>query len=112
MWERRRPLHPARFHEALDLVVPAAQRSRGRFWLANRPDLLLGWDAAGASLVPTPRDDAGDSRKGGERGRGLTRIRRPRTPARDGRRGLGRRLPRGAGSRRDVRPVRGVPHRP
>ncbi|MFH8387662.1 CobW family GTP-binding protein [Kitasatospora sp. NPDC018058] len=49
-WERRRPLHPARFHEALDLLVPAAQRSRGRFWLANRPDLLLGWDAAGASL--------------------------------------------------------------
>ncbi|MFF9644094.1 CobW family GTP-binding protein [Kitasatospora aureofaciens] len=51
VWERRRPLHPARFHEALDLLVPAAQRSRGRFWLANRPDLLLGWDAAGASLV-------------------------------------------------------------
>ncbi|MFJ9454649.1 CobW family GTP-binding protein [Kitasatospora sp. NPDC101447] len=51
VWERRRPLHPGRLHEALELLVPAAQRSRGRFWLANRPDLLLAWDAAGAKLA-------------------------------------------------------------
>ncbi|MER7756088.1 GTP-binding protein [Kitasatospora sp. NPDC097643] len=51
VWERRRPLHPERLHEALDLLVPAAQRSRGRFWLANRPDRLLAWDAAGANLA-------------------------------------------------------------
>ncbi|MEU4118457.1 GTP-binding protein [Kitasatospora sp. NPDC028055] len=51
VWERRRPLHPARLHEALEQLVPAAQRSRGRFWLANRPDLMLGWDAAGANLA-------------------------------------------------------------
>ncbi|MFE9427436.1 CobW family GTP-binding protein [Kitasatospora sp. NPDC006697] len=51
VWERRRPLHPGRFYQALDQLVPAAQRSRGRFWLANRPDLMLGWDAAGANLV-------------------------------------------------------------
>jgi G3E family GTPase len=50
-WERRRPLHPGRLYEALDELVPAAQRSRGRFWLANRPDLMLGWDAAGGSLA-------------------------------------------------------------
>lgn len=51
VWERRRPLHPQRLHEALELLVPAAQRSRGRFWLANRPDLILAWDAAGANLA-------------------------------------------------------------
>ncbi|MET8630539.1 GTP-binding protein [Kitasatospora sp. NPDC004669] len=51
VWERRRPLHPGRLHDALELLVPAAQRSRGRFWLANRPELMLAWDAAGASLA-------------------------------------------------------------
>ncbi|MFJ9696063.1 CobW family GTP-binding protein [Kitasatospora sp. NPDC101183] len=51
VWERRRPLHPERLHRALDLLVPAAQRSRGRFWLANRPELMLAWDAAGANLA-------------------------------------------------------------
>ncbi|HEY6494004.1 MAG TPA: GTP-binding protein [Trebonia sp.] len=56
MWERRRPLHPARLYAALDQLVPAAQRSRGRFWLANRPGMMLGWDAAGGSLAV---DDCG-----------------------------------------------------
>ena len=51
VWEARRPFHPARLYEALDLLVPAAQRSRGRFWLANRPEVMLGWDAAGGSLA-------------------------------------------------------------
>jgi len=51
VWEARRPFHPARLYEALDLLVPAAQRSRGRFWLANRPQVMLGWDAAGGSLA-------------------------------------------------------------
>ncbi|WP_254897572.1 GTP-binding protein [Kitasatospora sp. NA04385] len=51
VWERRRPLHPVRLHDALELLVPAAQRSRGRFWLANRPELMLAWDAAGADLA-------------------------------------------------------------
>ncbi|MFK0195201.1 CobW family GTP-binding protein [Kitasatospora sp. NPDC090308] len=51
VWERRRPLHPGRLHDALELLVPAAQRSRGRFWLANRPALMLAWDAAGANLA-------------------------------------------------------------
>ncbi|MGW3232181.1 CobW family GTP-binding protein [Kitasatospora sp. NPDC001095] len=51
VWERRRPLHPGRLYEALELLVPAAQRSRGRFWLANRGELMLAWDAAGANLA-------------------------------------------------------------
>jgi G3E family GTPase len=51
VWKRRRPLHPARLYEALEQLVPAAQRSRGRFWLANRPDVMLAWDAAGGNLA-------------------------------------------------------------
>lgn len=51
LWRRRRPLHPERFHRALDQLVPCAQRGRGRFWLANRPDVMLGWDSAGAGLT-------------------------------------------------------------
>ncbi|MEU9044842.1 MULTISPECIES: GTP-binding protein [unclassified Kitasatospora] len=51
VWERRRPLHPGRLYEALELLVPAAQRSRGRFWLANRPGSMPAWDAAGANLA-------------------------------------------------------------
>ena len=51
VWERRRPLHPARLYEALEQLVSAAQRSRGRFWLPNRPATMLAWDAAGGSLA-------------------------------------------------------------
>ncbi|HTJ70621.1 MAG TPA: GTP-binding protein [Actinospica sp.] len=51
VWKQRRPLHPARTFAALGQLVRAAQRSRGRFWLANRPEMMLGWDAAGASLT-------------------------------------------------------------
>ena len=50
LWRRRRPLHPGRLYEALEQLVPVAERSHGRFWLANRPGVLLAWDAAGASL--------------------------------------------------------------
>jgi G3E family GTPase len=50
-WTRRRPLHPERLYQALDQLVPAAHRSRGRFWIANRPDTMLAWDAAGANLA-------------------------------------------------------------
>ncbi|MEO3872913.1 GTP-binding protein [Nonomuraea sp. B12E4] len=45
VWHSRRPLHPARLFEAIDELVTESVRSRGRFWLANRPDELLAWDA-------------------------------------------------------------------
>lgn len=51
VWRRRRPFHPERLHTALEDLVCAAARSRGRFWLADRPDTLLSWDAAGGALV-------------------------------------------------------------
>ncbi|MFD6415810.1 CobW family GTP-binding protein [Streptomyces sp. NPDC060194] len=50
VWRRYRPFHPERLHAALEDLCCAAARSRGRFWLADRPDALLAWDAAGGAL--------------------------------------------------------------
>ncbi|GAA2631496.1 GTP-binding protein [Streptomyces axinellae] len=50
VWQRRRPFHAGRLYEALEDLCCAAARSRGRFWLADRPDSLLAWDAAGGAL--------------------------------------------------------------
>ncbi|MFE2158935.1 50S ribosomal protein L33 [Streptomyces lydicus] len=56
VWHRRRPFHPERLYQALEDLACAAVRSRGRFWLADRPDTLLSWDAAGGALCV---EDAG-----------------------------------------------------
>ncbi|MHC3472906.1 CobW family GTP-binding protein [Streptomyces sp. 7R007] len=50
VWRRHRPFHPERLYAALEDITCAAARSRGRFWLADRPDTLLHWDAAGGAL--------------------------------------------------------------
>ncbi|MEU5715875.1 GTP-binding protein [Streptomyces sp. NPDC020403] len=50
VWRRRRPFHAGRLYEALEDLCCAAARSRGRFWLADRPDSLLAWNAAGGAL--------------------------------------------------------------
>ncbi|MGA4840437.1 CobW family GTP-binding protein [Streptomyces sp. G45] len=50
VWHRDRPFHPERLYAALEELTCAAVRSRGRFWLADRPDTLLAWDAAGGAL--------------------------------------------------------------
>uniref|UniRef100_A0AAU2K3M9 GTP-binding protein n=1 Tax=Streptomyces sp. NBC_00049 TaxID=2903617 RepID=A0AAU2K3M9_9ACTN len=50
VWHRHRPFHPERLYRALSDLACAAARSRGRFWLADRPDTLLAWDAAGGAL--------------------------------------------------------------
>ncbi|MFF1485257.1 CobW family GTP-binding protein [Streptomyces sp. NPDC058319] len=50
VWRRERPFHPQRLYAALEDLTCAAARSRGRFWLADRPDTLLTWDAAGGAL--------------------------------------------------------------
>ncbi|MDX2661018.1 CobW family GTP-binding protein [Streptomyces stelliscabiei] len=50
VWHRTRPFHPERLYQALEDLCCAAARSRGRFWLADRPDTLLSWDAAGGAL--------------------------------------------------------------
>ncbi|GHG82126.1 GTP-binding protein [Streptomyces griseocarneus] len=49
-WRAHRPFHPGRLYAALEDLACAAARSRGRFWLADRPDTLLSWDAAGGAL--------------------------------------------------------------
>ncbi|GAB3213377.1 GTP-binding protein [Marinactinospora endophytica] len=53
-WRRRRPMDPGRLHAALDELVAAGLRSRGRFWLASRPDTVLLWDAGGGALAIEP----------------------------------------------------------
>ncbi|MEU6477409.1 GTP-binding protein [Streptomyces sp. NPDC047017] len=50
VWHSRRPFHPERLYHALEDLCCAAVRSRGRFWLADRPDTLLSWEAAGGAL--------------------------------------------------------------
>ncbi|MFE0204457.1 CobW family GTP-binding protein [Streptomyces sp. NPDC058985] len=50
VWRRHRPFHPERLFDALEDLCCAAARSRGRFWLADRPDTLRAWDAAGGAL--------------------------------------------------------------
>ncbi|WP_369204016.1 GTP-binding protein [Streptomyces sp. PU-14G] len=50
VWHADRPFHPERLYQALEDLSCAAARSRGRFWLADRPDTLLSWDAAGGAL--------------------------------------------------------------
>ncbi|MCK7624243.1 GTP-binding protein [Streptomyces sp. RS10V-4] len=50
VWRAARPFHPGRLYAALEDLTCAAARSRGRFWLADRPDTLLSWDAAGGAL--------------------------------------------------------------
>lgn len=50
VWRQSRPFHPERLYTALEDLTCAAARSQGRFWLADRPDTLLSWDAAGGAL--------------------------------------------------------------
>ncbi|MBW1604228.1 GTP-binding protein [Streptomyces sp. JJ66] len=50
VWRQDRPFHSGRLYAALEDLCCAAARSRGRFWLADRPDTLLSWDAAGGAL--------------------------------------------------------------
>lgn len=45
VWHSRRPFHPERLYAALEDLTCAAARSRGRFWLADKADTLLHWDA-------------------------------------------------------------------
>lgn len=48
IYQRRRPFHPARFHQLLAHEWPGVIRSKGIFWLASRPDLAGFWSQAGA----------------------------------------------------------------
>lgn len=53
VFRARRPFHPTRLHEALDDITRRVLRSRGHFWLASRPDLVMTWESAdGLTLGP------------------------------------------------------------
>jgi G3E family GTPase len=46
----RRPFHPMRLHNALDVLLDGVVRTRGRAWLASQPDLALWLESAGGGL--------------------------------------------------------------
>ncbi|MGY1814567.1 ribosome hibernation factor-recruiting GTPase MRF [Blastococcus sp. SYSU D00820] len=45
-----RPFHPERLHDALDVLLDGVVCSRGRLWLATRPDRALWLESAGSGL--------------------------------------------------------------
>ncbi|HWR49438.1 MAG TPA: GTP-binding protein [Pseudonocardiaceae bacterium] len=46
----RHPFHPERLHEAIDVLLKGVVRSRGRVWLATRPEAVLWMESAGGGL--------------------------------------------------------------
>ena len=46
----RRPFHPVRLHEALDVLLDGVVRARGRAWLASQPDDVVYLESAGGGL--------------------------------------------------------------
>ncbi|MEU4743172.1 GTP-binding protein [Actinosynnema sp. NPDC023658] len=46
----RRPFHPVRLHHALDVLLDGVVRTRGRVWVASRPDNALWLESAGGGL--------------------------------------------------------------
>jgi G3E family GTPase len=50
MFTARRPFHPERLHEVMDLLLDGVVRTKGRIWLATRPDAVLWRESAGGGL--------------------------------------------------------------
>ncbi|MFM1727318.1 GTP-binding protein [Prescottella soli] len=46
----RRPFHPGRLHEAIDVLLDGVVTARGRLWLATRSDVALWLESAGGGL--------------------------------------------------------------
>lgn len=46
----RRPFHPMRLHNAVDVLLEGVVRTRGRVWVASQPDEALWLESAGGSL--------------------------------------------------------------
>lgn len=45
-----RPFHPRRFLEEVELLGVGRMRSRGRFWVPDRPAAICQWDGAGGQV--------------------------------------------------------------
>lgn len=50
----RRPFHPDRLHDALDVLLDGVVRARGRLWLATRHDRVMWLETAGGGLRIQP----------------------------------------------------------
>ncbi|MER5394711.1 GTP-binding protein, partial [Saccharopolyspora sp. NPDC002686] len=50
LFEERRPFHPERLHEAIDVLLDGVVRTRGRVWVASQPDVALWIESAGGGL--------------------------------------------------------------
>jgi G3E family GTPase len=50
VFEARRPFHPARLHQAIDVLLAGVVRARGRVWVATQPDVALWLESAGGGL--------------------------------------------------------------
>ncbi|GAA2783964.1 ribosome hibernation factor-recruiting GTPase MRF [Saccharopolyspora taberi] len=50
LFEERRPFHPQRLHEAMDVLLDGVVRTRGRAWVASQPDVALWLESAGGGL--------------------------------------------------------------
>ncbi len=50
LFSARRPFHPERLHTALDVLLDGVVRTRGRIWLATRPEAVLWLESAGGGL--------------------------------------------------------------
>jgi G3E family GTPase len=46
----RRPFHPGRLHDTLDVLLDGVVRARGRIWVATQPDEVLALESAGQGL--------------------------------------------------------------
>lgn len=46
----RRPFHPQRLHAAVDVLLEGVIRTRGRVWLANRPERCAWIESAGGGM--------------------------------------------------------------
>ncbi len=50
LFRERRPFHPERLHEAIDVLLEGVVRARGRVWVATQPDVALWLESAGGGL--------------------------------------------------------------
>ncbi|CCH27980.1 GTP-binding protein [Actinosynnema sp. NPDC047251] len=46
----RRPFHPMRLHDAVDVLLDGVVRARGRIWVVSQPDSALWLESAGGGL--------------------------------------------------------------
>jgi G3E family GTPase len=46
----RRPFHPARLHDALDVLLDGVVRARGRLWVISQPSRVMWLESAGGGL--------------------------------------------------------------